>query len=113
MLFLNKTLSVIISAELTDHSLISNSNQYISVSYVANALLLMPWFFRYPLSAMVLLVNLFSLVFKGKIFSKLESDQVLSLWGRLSAYPGYSSLKKLIRTLTLLSAYSNLQYEKN
>ena len=113
MLFLNKTLSVIISAELTGHPLISKSNQDISVRYVINALLLMPWFFRYPLSAMILSVNLLSLILKGKVFFKLKSNQALSLWGRLSAYPGYSSLKRLIRTFTLLSAYSDFQYEKN
>ena len=75
-----------------------------------HALTLMPWFFRYPLSLITIFINLFSLFLNRSMFFKMSVNDRAMLWNKLAGYPGFQSLKKLIRTLTLMSAYG--QYDK-
>ncbi len=106
MQLLDKTLSAIVDVELSGHLRISQNERNKAVLFILKALLLMPWFFRYPLSTMIVFINLLSLFFKRKMYFKLTIDDRKILWSKLACYPGYSSLKRLVRTLTLLSAYS-------
>ena len=110
MLLLNKTLSVIVDIELSEHSYISLSAKQITVEYLSNALLQMPWFYRYPLSMMVISLNLIAFFFKRSMFYNLTESDRRIMWERIANWTGYLSLKRLIRTLTLMSAYS--QYDK-
>jgi hypothetical protein len=110
MVLLDKTLNSIVDIELSEHSHITLCAKQLSAQYISDALLLMPWFYRYPLSLLVISVNLIALFLKGSIYYNLTVSDRRIMWERIANYPGYLSLKILIRTLTLLSSYSH--YDK-
>ncbi len=113
MFFFDKTLSAIVDVELAGHSGDSQSEKNLSTTYISNALLLMPWFFRYPISMMVVFMNLLALFSKRSMYYKLTVSDRSMLWYKIAHYPGFSSLNRLIRTLTLLSAYSIHHDQRN
>jgi len=110
MYSLSKTLSAIVDLELENHINIQEVERQKAVEYIINALTLMPWFFRYPLSIMIVFINLLSLLLNRSMFFKISDNYQATLWNRLVDYPGFQSLRRLIRTLALLSVYA--QYDK-
>ena len=102
-------LYMIVDVELHKHSNISSKYLEPSVLYVANSLVIIPWFFRYPLAIMIMAIDLFALVSKGAMFNNLHNTDRAILWNDLANYPGYRSLNKLIRNLVLLSTYSHYE----
>jgi hypothetical protein len=106
MYLLNKTLFSLVEIELKNLSKVDAKKLDISSNYIINSFALMPWFFRYPFRLMIFLINIPSLFFNRSMFFRLSIKERAKLWSNLSRYPGYSSLKRLIRTLALLSVYS-------
>ena len=113
MFFFDKTLSAIVNVELAGLSGDSQSEKHISATYFTNALLLIPWFFRYPLCTMVVFMNLLALFLKRNMYYKLTLSDRSMLWYKIARFPGFASLRRLIRTLTLLSAYSIHHDQRN
>ena len=111
MYLFNKTLSSVVEIELKNLPKVDVNKLDIPTNYIINSFALMPWFFRYTFRLMIYLINVPSLFFKGSMFFRLSIKERAKLWGNLSRYPGYSSLKRLIRTLALFSVYS--EYDKN
>ena len=114
MLFKDKTLNAIIDYELSGLTYISKYSSRIKIlnyCYVDKAINIMPWFYRYPIWIMIVLINIPAVVLYSKMYFNLEIQSHTSLWNTLSSLPGYSSLKKLIRTLALFSAYSQQNHK--
>ena len=105
MLLFKKTLSAIVSVELLGVS-IAQPSCNLSAAYCYKSIMLTPWFYRYPLSSMVVFLNIIALVLKRNMFYNLSENDRSNLWWKISKYPVFASLSKLVRSLTLLSAYS-------
>ena len=107
---LNNILFAVVDLELEGHTKIQENERQKAVEYIINALTLLPWFFRYPMILMIIFINLISLFYYRSVFLKISDNNQAALWNRLAGCPGYKSLKRLIRTLALLSVYA--QYDK-
>ncbi len=113
MLYKHITLSAIIESELSGINKLQNVTYRESAIYVDRTLTMMPWFFKWPLNTLIIFSNILALLMSGKLLFNLGITKRITIWNKILLFPGYSSLQRLIRTLTLFYAYSYHEYEKD
>ena len=79
------------------------------VSSVAEAIKILPWFYRVPIRIAFVFIEFGALLYSGKCFSQLDYRAQNSFLLLLARLPGVPSLFKLIRVLSLLSYFDACQ----
>jgi hypothetical protein len=91
-------------------SLIRNEHPFLSqdplvdevVNYCSQSIKLSGRLFNFLTNFLFLLIDVFSLLFYRKRFSRIDSLQQTNAWNRLRSLPGFSQFGDFLRTLSLL-----------